>query len=75
MIHGGATERFVSETSRLARPDPDRAVACSSGADNAPKGIDVLVQGLPDGIGLDIVGHVYDEEYLAFCIDWPRAVT
>ena len=28
------------------------------------KGIDVLVRGLPDGIGLDIVGHVYDEEYL-----------
>jgi glycosyltransferase involved in cell wall biosynthesis len=29
------------------------------------KGIDVLIEGLPEGIGLDIVGRIYDEQYAA----------
>jgi glycosyltransferase involved in cell wall biosynthesis len=29
------------------------------------KGIDVLVEGLPADIGLDVLGHVYDEEFYA----------
>ena len=65
VIHGGTTERFVSETTpaRETRPGQSRRVLYV-GRIMRHKGIDVLVQGLPDGIGLDIVGHVYDEEYL-----------
>ena len=29
------------------------------------KGIDVLIDGLPEGIGLDVLGRVYDDEYAA----------
>jgi len=29
------------------------------------KGIDVLIEGLPAGVGLDVVGRVYDEEFYA----------
>ncbi len=29
------------------------------------KGIDVLIESLPEGVGLDIIGHVYDEPFYA----------
>ena len=65
VIHGGATEQFVSEAMPARdRPGHSRRVLYV-GRIMRHKGIDVLIQGLPDGIGLDIVGHVYDEEYLA----------
>jgi glycosyltransferase involved in cell wall biosynthesis len=65
VIYGGATESFLL-TEVGPRPNPDsHARVLFVGRIMRHKGIDVLIQGLPDGIGLDVVGHVYDEEYLA----------
>jgi glycosyltransferase involved in cell wall biosynthesis len=66
VIHGGTTEQFL--TGGAAPP------ACRSARDRRVlyvgrimrhKGIDVLIRALPPGIGLDVVGHVYDPEYFA----------
>ena len=66
VIHGGATELFLSEHGlpRKARRANARRVLYV-GRIMRHKGIDVLIQGMPEGIGLDVVGHVYDEKYLA----------
>jgi glycosyltransferase involved in cell wall biosynthesis len=33
------------------------------------KGIDVLIESLPEGVGLDVVGHVYDESFYSLLRD------
>jgi len=66
VIHGGATEFFQSESAVFpeASSRQSRRVLYV-GRIMRHKGIDVLIQGLPDGMGLDVIGHIYDEEYLA----------
>lgn len=65
VIHGGTTELFLSngQMPATAGSGHGRRVLYV-GRIMRHKGIDVLVRGLPDGIGLDIIGHVYDDEYL-----------
>ena len=66
VIHGGTTELFLSEGApRPPAPHQKNARVLYVGRIMRHKGIDVLIEGLPDGIGLDVMGHVYDEEYLA----------
>jgi glycosyltransferase involved in cell wall biosynthesis len=64
VIYGGATEWFLSEGARSPSGGSagDRRVLFV-GRIMRHKGIDVLIRGLPHGIGLDVVGHLYDEEY------------
>lgn len=66
VIHGGATELFLSEEALPvdhASGKPRRVLYV--GRIMRHKGIDVLMRGLPEGIGLDVMGHAYDDEYFA----------
>ncbi len=67
VIPTAVDERFLLGNGRVA---DDAPAACQRrvlyvGRIMRHKGIDVLVRGLPQGIGLDVVGHVYDEEFLS----------
>jgi glycosyltransferase involved in cell wall biosynthesis len=66
VIYGGATEWFLSDEARSPSvgSEGDRRVLFV-GRIMRHKGIDILIQALPHGIGLDVVGHVYDAEYQA----------
>lgn len=66
VIFGGATELFLTggvHPPEVSPPGGRRALYV--GRLMRHKGIDVLIEGLPEGIGLDIVGRVYDEQYAA----------
>jgi glycosyltransferase involved in cell wall biosynthesis len=66
VIHGGTTERFLADGSPPSATPPEQSRrALYVGRIMRHKGIDVLVRALPAGVGLDVIGHVYDEEYLA----------
>ncbi len=66
VILGGVTDIFLSHgvhpPANVGR-SPRRVLYV--GRIMRHKGIDVLIEGLPEGIGLDVIGHVYDEEYHA----------
>jgi glycosyltransferase involved in cell wall biosynthesis len=65
VIYGGTTELFVTEgASSSARPPHCDRRVLYVGRIMRHKGIDTVVRGLPEGLGLDIVGRVYDQEYL-----------
>jgi glycosyltransferase involved in cell wall biosynthesis len=66
VIYGGTTERF------LATPAPADTVAAVIpsrvlfvGRIMRHKGIDTLIEGIPEGCGLDIIGRVYDDDYMS----------
>ena len=66
VIHGGTTELFLSERALpLDHPPGQTRSVLYVGRIMRHKGIDVLIRGLPEGIALDVMGPVYDEEYLA----------
>lgn len=65
VIGGGATELFLS--SGAGPPDVSsvrKRRVLYVGRLMRHKGIDVLIEGLPEGVGLDVVGYGYDEEYV-----------
>jgi glycosyltransferase involved in cell wall biosynthesis len=66
VIFGGATDHFLSGgANRPTGAQTSQRRVLYVGRIMRHKGIDVLIEGLPDGVGLDVVGHVYDEEFHA----------
>ena len=66
IIHGGTTELFLSGGANAHEESSEQSRrVLYVGRIMRHKGIDVLIEGLPQGIGLDVVGRVYDEEYAA----------
>lgn len=64
VILGGATEFFLRGGAHRAQDSPSTGRrVLYVGRVMRHKGIDVLIEGLPQGIGLDVVGRVYDEQY------------
>ncbi|MGC2373227.1 MAG: glycosyltransferase family 4 protein [Solirubrobacteraceae bacterium] len=69
VIHGGTTKLFLS--TRAWAPEVTSAQSrrvLYVGRIMRHKGIDVLIEGLPEGMGLDVVGQIYDDEYVALLL-------
>ncbi|HEX3909335.1 MAG TPA: glycosyltransferase [Solirubrobacteraceae bacterium] len=72
VIPTGVDQRFLLAGQREPEADADDAPGESTeervlfvGRIMRHKGIDVLIESLPSGVGLDVVGHVYDDEFYA----------
>lgn len=66
VIPAGVGELFIDAATDCAGPLADMpSRVLYVGRVMRHKGIDVLIESLPEGVGLDIVGHVYDEEFYA----------
>ncbi len=64
VIPTGVSDLFVDTGSERTRPaDRGRSRVLYVGRVMRHKGIDVLIEGLPEDVGLDVVGHVYDDEF------------
>lgn len=64
VIHGGATESFLHAKPAPASPRPRRApFVLYVGRIMRHKGIDTLIEALPTGMTLEVIGRVCDEEF------------
>ncbi len=64
VIFGGVPEEFYKD-----EPNPDvipNRRALFVGRQLPHKGINYLIEGLPEGVGLDVAGRIYNEEFSAF---------
>src|SRR5262249_54368694 len=67
VIPNGVAARFLADD-----PRPCGGRVLYVGRIMRHKGIDVLVDALPPGVGLDVIGRVYDDEYAALLRERAR---